>query len=82
MIRAPIRRVETPHEVAPGVVALSVLVDKGNVERLAEILSQEVGSSSLQRFSVLHHRFDRVGVQCTCETFACRFDTFATGIAI
>ena len=57
---------------SPSIVALAVLVDESNVESLTEVLSQKMGSSRLQSFSILHHRLDRIGIQSTSETLALR----------
>ena len=42
----------------PGVLLLAVLIEELDVERLGEVLAEEVAGAGLQRLAVLHHRFD------------------------
>ena len=42
----------------PGVFELVLLVDEFHVERLGEVLAQEMRRAGLQRLAVLHHRLD------------------------
>ena len=53
----------------PSILFLVVFVDKLHVEGLTEVLSEEVRGAALQRFAVLHHRFDGVGVECSGKAF-------------
>ena len=61
---------------SPSIVTLTVLVDESNVESLTEVLPQEMGSSSLQGFSILHHRLDCISIQSAGETLALRLHAF------
>ena len=65
-----------PPRSGPNIIQFIVLVDKLHIERLCEILSQEVRSTTLQCLSILHQAFDGVSIQCTRETFISRFYPF------
>ena len=58
MIRPPISRVETPQLVAQAYSSLSSSFWNCHVERLGEVLPEEVARARLQRLAVLHHRLD------------------------
>src|SRR5439155_11322939 len=45
----------------PGVLALAVLVEKGDAEGVREALAEEMRRTSLQGEAIAHHGFDRVG---------------------
>ena len=52
-----------------GVDPLVVLVGKRNVKRLGKAISEEVGSTCLQRLLIVHHALDGVGGLCAVELF-------------
>ena len=64
---------------SPNILQLVLLIDELHIERLGEVLSQEVGSTALQSLSVLHHRFDGVGVEGTCKTLVGRLHALYHG---
>jgi prolyl-tRNA synthetase len=64
---------------SPNILQLVLLIDELYIERLGEVLSQEVGSTALQSLSVLHHRFDGVGVEGTGKTLVGRLHALYHG---
>ena len=58
----------------PGIVHLVVFVNKLHVESAAEVLTEEVACSALERFAILHHGFNCVCVKCACKTLCCALD--------
>jgi hypothetical protein len=60
MIRPPIRRVETPHDVDHGSCPLLVLIHELDLVRLGEVLAEVVRSAGLQRLAVAHEGLDRI----------------------
>ena len=64
---------------SPNILHLVFLVNELNIECLCKVLSQKVGSTTLQCFSVLHHGFYCVSVKCTCKTFIGWFHSLYNG---
>ena len=58
MMRPPTSRVDTPQLVAQAYSSLPGLVLELDVERLGEVLAQEMARARLQGLAVLHHRLD------------------------
>ena len=51
-----------------------VLVEELHVEGTTEVLTEEVAGTALQRLAILHHCFDGVGVESTCEALGLALD--------
>ena len=64
---------------SPYVLLLVLFVEESDVKRLGEVLSEEMRGSGLQRFAILHHCFDAVGVERTGETFVGRLHALDYG---
>ena len=59
----------------PNVLGFVLLGQVSHVERLGEVLSQEMAGSGLQCLAILHHSLDAVGVECARKTLVRRLDT-------
>ena len=60
----------------PNIFQLTFFALKFHIKSLGEILSQKVTCSHLQRFSILHHPFDAIGIIGTCKAFFFGFYAF------
>ena len=69
---------DTPRR-RPNIFEFVVFVDELHVERLGEVLTQEVRRTRLQCLAVLHHRLDTECLQSPCKTLVCRLYTFYHG---
>ena len=64
---------------SPYILGFVLFGEERHVERLGEILSQEMAGTGLQRLAVLHHGFDAVGVECARKTLVRRLDSLQYG---
>ena len=81
MIRPPIRRVDTPHDVVQACCTRLVARLELDVERLGEVLPEVVRRAGLERAPVAHQRLDRIGCERAGEFFALALPPVDTGIA-
>ena len=54
---------------SPNILQLVFFINKLNIECFCKVLSQEVGGTTLQRFSILHHGFNCICIKCAGKTF-------------
>ena len=71
-------RADAPRR-SPNVRLPPLLVRKRHVERLGEVLAQEMGGAGLKGFAVLHERLDAVRVFGAREALALGFHAFDNG---
>jgi len=60
MMMAPMKRVESPTRLSSSACCTAGLVEVFHSNACAEILSEEVRRSGLQRFAIAHHCFDGI----------------------
>ena len=76
MIKAPIKRVDTPHEVAQTNSCLPSRVANFTSNARAKFWPRKVRGTCLQRLAVLHHGFNAVRVEGTGKPLVRRLDPF------
>ena len=69
MMMAPIRRVETPHEVWCGVLQLVVAPRELDIEGFCEAVPEIMGGAALQALAVVHQGLYRIGGHRPGELF-------------
>ena len=76
MISPPISRVDTPQDVVQAYSRCPFSILELDLLGLRKVLAEEVRRAGLQRFAILHHRFDAVGADRAGESLAGGLLTF------